>query len=60
MLWQNSILSFLDNYSSYNQIRINPTDKKKNNFNYWVGELLLQGDAIQIKKCQSNVSVFDG
>ena len=55
------ILSFMDDFLGYNQIRLAEEDQDKNFFHYSLGYLLLCGHALRPEKCWSNLSTrYDG
>jgi hypothetical protein len=52
-------LSFLDAYSSYNQIKLKKEDEEKNSFYHAVWHVLLSSHAFRPKKCRSNLPADD-
>ena len=49
---RHEVLFFLDAYSGYNQIPIDPDDVKTNCLHHRTWNLLLHGDALRVKKMQ--------
>lgn len=45
------VLSFIDTYSIYNQIKMNLTCKEKNSIRYKPGTILLSSHALCAEKC---------
>ena len=57
---KHSLFSFMDGFSSYNQIRMAPEDMEKDHILNYVGNLLLQGHAFWVEECRGNVSESNG
>ena len=49
------LLSFMDAFSGYNQIRMDEVDQEKTSFITSQGFVLLQGDALQFEVRKSNL-----
>ena len=49
------LLSFMDAFSSYNQILMHPDDQEKTAFITEKGDLLLQGHALRLEDLRSNL-----
>ena len=52
---RNQLLSFMDAFSGYNQIKMEEADQEKTLFVTSQGFVLLQGDAIQTQKCWGDI-----
>ena len=54
------LLSFLDAFSGYNQIKMHPMDEEKTAFNIREIVLLLEGDALWAEERGGHVPEIDG
>ena len=56
---QHKIFSFMDGFSGYNQIKMDPENMEKTTF-VTVGHFLLQGNVFRVEECWGNLSVSHG
>lgn len=54
------VLSFLDIYSRYNQIRMDPRDKENMMFNIKSTNYCYRVMPFEVEECQSNISALNG
>ena len=52
---RNQLLSFMDAFSGYNQIKMEEADQEKTSFVTSQGFVLLQGDAVRTQKCWGDI-----
>jgi len=54
------LLSFMDAFLGYNQIRMQPQDEEKTTFIAKNHQLLSQGNAFWTEECESDIPMVDG
>ena len=50
------LLSFMDAFSGYNRVNMDPNNQEKTSFFYWARNLLLSGDALRTEERRSHLS----